>query len=76
MLKKDSKFQWTENAEQTFLEIKNRMASHPILRAPDFNLPFCLACDSSNVAIAACLFQVTDGLEHPKCNISQKLNNH
>ena len=52
------------------------MASHPILRPPDFNLPFCLACDSSNVAIAACLFQVIDDLEHPICYISQKLNKH
>ena len=77
MLKKDSKFQWTEKAEQAFLEIKNRMASHPILRTPDFNLPFCLACDSSNVAIAACfLFQVIDDLEHPICYMSQKLNKH
>ena len=78
MLKKDSKFQCTEKVEQAFLEIKNRMASHPILRTPDFNLPFCLACDSSrpNVAIAACLFQVIDDLEHPKCYISQNLNKH
>ena len=75
-LKKDSRFQWTEKAEQAFLEIKNRMASHPILRTPDFNLPFCPACDSSNVAISACLFQVIDGLEHPICYISQKLNKH
>ena len=76
MLKKNSKFQWTEKAEQAYLEIKNRMASHSILRTPDFNLSFCLTCDSSNAAIAACLFHVIDGLEHPIGYISQKLNKH
>ena len=76
MLKKQSKFEWTDKAETTFLEIKSRMASHPISRTPDYNLPFSLACDSSHIAIAACLFKVIDGLEHPICYISQKLNKH
>ena len=57
MLKKNSRFQWTEKAEQDLLEIKKRMDSHPIVRTPDFNLSFCFACDSSNVAIAACYFK-------------------
>ena len=52
------------------------MASHPILKIPDFRLPFLLACDASDKAIAACLFQVVNDLEHYICLISQKLNKH
>ena len=52
------------------------MASHSILRTPDYSLPFSLACDSSDIAIASFLFQVIDGLGHPICFISQKLNKH
>ena len=73
---KQSKFAWADKAEKAFLEIKSRMASHPILRTPDYSLPFSMACDSSDIAIAASLFKVIDGLEHPICYISQKLNKH
>ena len=76
MLKKQSKFAWADKAEKAFLKIKSRMASHPILRTPEYSLPFSMACDSSDIAIAASLFKVIDGLEHPICYISQKLNKH
>ena len=59
-----------------FNEIKRLKASHPILKTPDFHLPFFLACDANDKAIAACLFQVVNDLEHPICFISQKLNKH
>ena len=41
------------------------MASHPILKTSNFHLQFFLACDASDKAIAACLFQVVNDLEHP-----------
>ena len=52
------------------------MVSNLILKTPDFHLPFFLACDASDKAIAGCLFQVVNDLEHPVCFISQKLNKH
>ena len=33
-------------------------------------------CQCQAYSIAACLFQVIDGLEHPICYITQKLNKH
>jgi hypothetical protein len=56
------------------LEIKSRMISQPILRPPDFDLPFSCSVDASNVAIGACLFQTIDDVEHPVCYFSKKLN--
>jgi len=35
-----------------------------------------MAVDSSDVAIGACLFQNVDGVEHPICHLSKKLNKH
>jgi phospholipid-translocating ATPase len=52
------------------------LASQPILRPPDFRLPFCLAVDASGVALGANLFQVIEGIEHPIAYYSKRLNIH
>ena len=76
MLRKNSKFRWSEDAEKTFNEIKRLMAPHFIPKTPDFHLTFFLACDANDKAIAACLFQVVNDLEHPISFNSQKLNKY
>jgi len=35
-----------------------------------------MAVDASDMAVGACLFQVVDGIEHPICYLSKKLNKH
>jgi len=35
-----------------------------------------MAVDASDVAVGACLFQTVDGVEHPICYLSKKLNKH
>ena len=76
LLKKNTKFVWTDACEQAFVDIKSRLASRPILRPPNYDLPFCMAVDASDMAVEACLFQVVDGIEHPICYLSKKLNKH
>jgi hypothetical protein len=76
LLKKNRKFEWDKAAEEAFWDIKSRLATRPILRSPDFNLPFCIAVDASDLAIGSVLFQVIDGYEHPVCFYSKKLNVH
>ena len=76
LLKKNMKFMWTDACEQAFVDIKSRLASRPILRPPNYDLPFCMAVDASDMAVGACLFQVVDGIEHPICYLSKKLNKH
>jgi len=76
LLRKGSKFTWTTQTESAFLDLKSRLASRPILRPPDFDQPFKLAVDASNVAIGANLFQVVDNIEHPVCYYSKRLNIH
>ena len=76
MLRKGTKFIWSEDAEKAFVDIKSRLASRPILRPPDFTQPFAIAVDASAVAIGANLLQVVDGIEHPICYFSKRLNKH
>jgi len=76
LLKKGVKFQWSNEAEQAFLDIKSRLASRPILVPPDFTKPFSILVDASNVAIGAALVQDVNGLEHPICYLSRKLNKY
>jgi len=71
LLKKGVKFEWSKEAEQAFLDIKSRLASRPILVPPDFTKSFSIL-----VAIEAALVQEVNGLEHPICYLSRKLNKH
>jgi hypothetical protein len=76
LLKKDVKFEWKSDVDKAFLDIKSRLASRPILRPPDFSLPFHLSVDASNTAIGATLFQQIENIEHPICFFSHKLDKH
>lgn len=76
LLKQGAKFTWSEEAQQTFLDIKSRLVSRPILHPPNFDIPFHLSVDSSNLATGAVLFQCHDGIEYPICYFSHKLDKH
>ena len=76
LLKKGSRFVWTQEADSAFLDLKSRLATQPVLRPPDYTLPFCLSVDASDLAVGATLFQMVDGLEHPICFYSKKLDHH
>lgn len=76
LLRKNVEFKWTDEAEKAFVDLKSRLSSRPILRPPDFSKEFCMAVDASNVAVGGHLFQVIDGVEHPICYFSKKLDVH
>ena len=76
LLKKGTKFTWTQAAEEAFLDLKSRLSTQPVLRPPDYSLPFCLTVDASDLAVGATLFQVVENIEHPVCFYSKKLDIH
>lgn len=43
MLKKNKNFEWSKSAEESFVELKSRLASRPILPPSDYNEKFHLA---------------------------------
>ncbi|WMV39249.1 hypothetical protein MTR67_032634 [Solanum verrucosum] len=68
-LLKNNGFQWTNQAQQAFEELKCRLSSTPVLALPNFDEDFHLETDVSGVGIGAILSQ----RKHPVAFYSQKL---
>ena len=74
LLKGKTKFSWSSDCQEAFNNLKGVLCEFPILRLPDFSKPFILACDASQVAVGAVLFQEgEDGQEWPIGYFSRKL---
>ena len=77
MWRKKNKFLWTEKCHEAFYRLKAILESAPVLTAPDFSQPFKLSVDASDVGVGAVLLQDDqNGVEHPVCYFSKKLNKH
>ena len=60
-----TKFLWTNDCDNAFKDLRQRLLQAPIMTHPDFNRPFILDTDASDVGIGAVLTQVgSDGLQH------------
>ena len=55
LLEKDAKFMWDEDCQKSFEELKAYLTTAPIVRAPNWKLPFEVMCDASDLAIGAVL---------------------
>ena len=55
LLEKDAKFSWDEDCQISFEELKSHLATAPIVRAPNWQLPFKVMCDASDLTIGAVL---------------------
>ena len=77
LLSKNVKFDWNNHCDKAFEELKAVLVSAPVLSAPNFDRPFKLAVDASDVAVGAVLLQQgDDDVDHPICYFSRKLNKH
>ena len=77
LLKKDTKFYWSEQCQLAFNRIKAILSNSPVLIAPNFSKQFKIAVDASDVGIGAVLMQEgTDKVDHPVCYFSRKFNKH
>jgi hypothetical protein len=61
LLQKDSKFVWTKQAEDAWVELKSHFTPEAILIFPDRSKPFILYTDCSKVALGAVLHQFDEG---------------
>lgn len=71
---KKIKFEWSQEAEESFNQLKTALVSAPILKCPDFTLPFTIHTDASAYAIGSMLTQNHNGIEHPIAYCSRTLN--
>ena len=57
LLKKDTKFKWTEECEASFQELKKRLVTSPVLILPDQRKDYQVHCDASRRGLVAVLMQ-------------------
>lgn len=74
LTRKNVEFNWNPEAEESFSQLKSALVSAPILKMPDYNLPFRILSDASAFSVAAVLTQTHDGVEHPLAYCSRTLN--
>ena len=65
LTRKNQEFIWGVSQQQAFPSLKNKLCKTPVLAYPNFKLPFILTTDASNIAVAAILSRVQNGVERP-----------
>ena len=77
LLKKSQKFLWSQDCQNAFDQLKAMLQNAPVLSAPDFDKPFKLAVDASDLGAGAVLFQAdSNDIDHPVSYFSKKFNRH
>ena len=67
-------FEWTNEHQKAFEELKEILSTEPLLIYPDFSQPFIVACDASTKAVGAVLSQLRDREERPIAYCNRQLN--
>ena len=57
LLKKDTKFKWTDDCKAGFQELKKRLTTAPVLTLPDIHKDFQVYCDTSRLGLGCVLMQ-------------------
>jgi len=73
LLTKNAEFKWTDDFEKAFNELKHQLSTAPILRGPDWALPFHISFDASDTAIGAVLGQEENSLPYAIYFISKNM---
>ena len=75
LLKKDRKFDWTDECQLAFDMLKKRFTEEPVLMMPDQTKPFQIEADASKYATGTVLTQLdSNGNRHPVSFISKTLS--
>ena len=65
LTKDHTSFVWTAEASQAFTALKEVFSANLLLPFPDFESPFIIDCDASDVGMGAVLSQQVQGVERP-----------
>src|SRR5271168_4383174 len=72
LTKKDKKWEWTDECQNTFDTLKKKFTEEPVLMMPDHSKPFQIESDAFKVATGAVLTQLdSNGDQHPCSFISK-----
>lgn len=73
LLVKDVNFIWEDSCQSAFEDFKLKLSETPILRGPNWTLPFHISTDASNSALGAVLGQKEEKLHYAIYFISKNL---
>ena len=73
LTKKNVPFKWTSDQTESFEALKDALTTAPVLKNPEFGMPFKVTCDASDVAVGAVLSQQTPEGERPVAFLSTTL---
>eukprot|EP00253_Pinus_taeda_P028586 PITA_28586 len=73
LLTKNAEFKWSDDCETAFNKLKHQLSTAPILRGPDWALPFHISSDASDTAIGAVLGQEESNLPYAIYFISKNM---
>jgi hypothetical protein len=74
LLTKDNIFEWNKHCEEAFVKFKNLLTSAPVIKPPDWSLPFEIMCDASDYVVGAFLGQRKDKKPYMIYYASKTLN--
>ena len=74
LLEKDAKFAWAEDCQWSFEELKAYLTTALIVRTPNWQLPFEVMCDATDLTIGAVLGQRDNGKPYVVYYASKTLN--
>jgi len=74
LLEKNVEFIWTDNCQEALDTLKSKLVTTPILRGPNWALPFHIHTDASNKAIGAALGKIDEKLPYAIYFISKNLS--
>ena len=74
LLEKDATFEWDSECQQRFEELKAYLTTAPKVRAPNWQLPSEVMCDTSELAVGAVLGQRAEGKPYVVYYASKTLN--
>ena len=72
-MKKEERWNWSDECTESFELLKEKLVSNPILRLPDLSRPFILYTDASGYALGAILAQIDDNASEYVCAYASRM---
>ncbi len=69
----DTKFIWTDEQENAFITLKDKLCNDIVLNGLDYKHPITIKTDASDVGLGCVLSQIYDGIERPVAFASRTL---